>query len=407
MLRLGWIKPREATRCYLDHAAATPLRPEIRRLMDKTARELYGNPSAIHREGVVAREQIEASRLALARTLKIRPEGIVFTGSGTESNNLALNGLVRQLHQSGRTYESMTVISTQIEHPSISAVLDYLSELGVNVTFVPVSEAGVIDLDALSTHLDDSVILVTCAYVNSEIGTIQPITRIARLLKQYNHSHEATIRLHVDAAQAPLWLPCQLDGLGADLLSLDAGKCYGPKGVGFLAFRHGVSLAPVMLGGGQEFGLRSATENTPGVVGAVEAFGTAQAQWESRSATAVALRDSLIEALQAIDGLVLNGSREHRVANNVNVSIPGIDGEFAVVTLDEAGIAVSTRSACSGAGGAASSVVETISGDAARATATIRITIGEDTTKAELDRLVQVLRSHVKLTREAQARLTQ
>lgn len=399
-------KTEDNKRVYLDNAAATVVRPEVLSVMDKTARELFANPSAIHKEGVAARHKIEDMRLALARLLKVRPTGVVFTASGTESNNLAIYGLVRQLHDEGRDYSSMTIISTRLEHPSVTEVLNELAGRGVKVEYVDVDEEGKIDLNHLRSLLNESVILVTFAYVNSEIGVVQDVNKIGRLVKKFNTEKNTEIKVHADAAQAPLWLPCQFDGLGVDMLSLDSGKCHGPKGVGVLVMRHGLELKPVTFGGGQESGLRSATENVPGIVGAVTALVEAQENYEERGETVSELRDKTIAELQKIEGLVVNGSLTDRVANNINISIPGVDGEFAVVSLDEKGFAVSTKSACSGAGGGGSKVVETISGDATRANSTIRITLSEYTTSHELKSFVKALASHVEKVHSIKVRLT-
>ncbi len=408
---MNWLKRVAKTRknvdkkrVYLDYAAATPMLPEVQKIITETY-NFFANPSAIHKEGVEARRLLEAARLKLGRLLKVRPEGVVFTGNGTESNNLAIYGLLRKLRESGKEFSDMAVISTQLEHPSITKVLEHLEELGVEVRYVKVEESGLVSISSFNDLLDEKVVLVTLAYVNSEIGVVQPVSKLARTVKKFNQVSDTNIKVHTDAAQAPLWLPCQFDVLGVDMLSLDAGKCNGPKGVGVLALRHGVQLSGVLLGGGQEFGLRSGTENLPQILGSVEAIVLAQEGREERSAAVATLRDELIKALQAIDGVVVNGSLENRVANNVNVSISGVDGEFAVISMDEAGFAISTKSACSGAGGGGSKVVETISGDAARAATTLRITLGPENTKADITHFVAALSTHVDQVREAHARL--
>lgn len=393
-------------RVYLDHAAATPLRPEVRKVIDQ-AWSISANPSAIHKEGIEARNTIESSRLRLARCLKIRPEGVVFTGNGTESNNLAIYGLLRQLKEDGREFSDMSVISTKLEHPSVEEVLKHLTSYGVQVHYCDIDEEGKIDQNHFESLLSKTTVLVTFAYVNSEIGVIQDVSRLSRVVKRFNQAKGLSVKIHVDAAQAPLWLPCQLDVLGIDMMSLDAGKCYGPKGVGVLAFRHGVSLKGVLLGGGQERGLRAGTENTPLILGAVEAMLLAQNDWESRSNAVRALQESFVVDLLKIKGVVLNGSKESRVANNVNISVEGVDGEFAVVSMDEAGFAISTKSACSGAGGGGSKVIKTIYGDDARASTTLRITLGETTTKSELNKFVKALKKHVEKVRIAQAKINQ
>jgi len=387
-------------RIYLDYAAATPIRIAVQTAMRPYERDLFANPSAIHGEGVVVRQIIESARERLARILKIRPSGIVFTGSGTEANNLAILGAVQAKKETGVAYTDMEVISTKLEHPSVGKVLEHLCTLGVKVKYLQVDAEGLIEPSSLKSALSEKTILVSFAYVNSEIGTVQDAGKLARIVRAYEKTHNTHILVHMDAAQAPLWLPCQLDGLLVDILTLDAGKCYGPKGVGVLAMRHGVKLLSVSYGGSQESGLRPATENVAGIIGAVEAIILAQEDHQKRSANVTALRDMAIAQFLKIDGVMLNGSSTKRVANNINISIPGIDSEFAVISLDTAGIACSTKSACSGAGGDGSSVVLAISDDTARATSTIRFSLGEETTSKELSKAVEVLSKHVVKMRE-------
>lgn len=399
-------KPPVETRVYLDHAAATPLLPEVAAAMRVVEKEHFANPSAVHQEGVAARQVVEGARAELARLLRIRETGIVFTGSGTESNNLAILGAVYAKYQAGTAFADMEVITTAIEHPSVSATMEYVKNLGVTVQTVSVDPEGHIAESQLTQLLSLKTVLVSFAYVNSEVGVVQHVSRLARAVRAYEREQGVRVLVHLDAAQAPLWLPCQLDQVHADMVSLDAGKCGGPKGVGVVALRHGVALAPVMFGGPQERGLRPATENVAGIVGAVTAFRLAQADYEARAKAVAALRDGFMVDLLQIEGVVINGDRASRVANNVNISLPGLDSEFAVVSLDVAGIACSTKSACSGAGGGGSTVVLAMTGDAARSLSTIRFTLGPNTTAAELGRAAIVLAEHVSKTLTFQANLT-
>jgi len=385
------------SRVYLDHAAATPMREEVRDAMRPYFTEHFGNPSAIHSEGQRAHDAIEEARTSIARMLSVRPGGVYFTGSGTEANNLALYGFVRQLiERTGRQYTDIAIISTKTEHPSVARVLEDLAVHGVDVRYIAVDETGQIDEAEFTSKLSRKVALVTFAYANSEIGVVQQVKQLTRAVKKYNAAHGTSIYTHLDAAQAPLWLPIEMDACGVDLMSLDSGKFYGPKGVGVLAARHGIQLRGLLLGGGQEGGVRAGTENTPLIVGCAKALALAVEGRSARSAAVAALRDDMIEQLTGtIDGCVLNGSHEHRISNNVNISIPGIDTEFAVVTLDKNGVACSTKSACGGADSSGSEVVRTISADDKRAASTLRFTLGEDTTRAEIDRVVAILTEHV------------
>lgn len=382
-------------RIYLDYAAATPVRREVLDAMKPYWNEQYGNASAIHKEGVAAHSAVEHSRESLARVLHIRPQGVVFTGSGTESNNLAIFGIIEQKRREGIAYQDMEIIATPIEHASVLEALGHAQELGVQVLFVDVDEEGIIKTQHFQTLLTPRTIFCTCAYVNSEIGVIQPLGKLSRIVRSCEQQFGTRIIFHTDASQAPLWLSCALDTLSVDMLTLDAGKCYGPKGVGVLAYKHGVQIAPYLFGGSQEQGLRPGTENTPLIAGTVCALKIAQQHFQERSEKVSAMRDQFIAQLCMVPGVLLNGSNHERVANNINISIPGLDSEFAAVCLDEAGIACSTKSACGGAKGDGSSVVRTLSGDDARARATLRFTLGEETTAADIAYTVLKLREHM------------
>ena len=378
-----WNKLNTNKRIYLDNAAATPVRAEVVDAMKPYWTENFGNASAIHAEGQVAADAVAAARLLIARTLGIRPNEVTFTGSGSESNNLALYGYVRQLHEVEQIpYNEIEIISTNIEHPSVLKVLSHLEIMGVIVQYVAVDEVGMIDLSSLESVLTEKTRLVTFAYANSEIGTVQPVKRITRLIRKFNTENVVNIKTHLDASQAPLWLSCHMTHLGVDMMTLDAGKCEGPKGVGVLTVRN-VPLQGIILGGGQESGLRAGTENTAGIVGAATAIKLAQENFEEVSARVRQESEMLWQNLtEILSTIVLNGptiANGDRLPNNVNISLPGLDSEFAVVVLDKNGIAASTKSACSGAGSGESLVVKEISGDAARATSTIRFSLGPDT----------------------------
>lgn len=394
----SWFRQR---RVYLDYAAATPTRPEVVVAMKPYLTSSFANPGGIHQEGVQARRAVEEARAEVATTCGVRPEDVYFTASGTESNNLAIMGTVAHYEAQGVPLSEIEIISTPIEHPATLGALAHLARRGVRITYVAIDEYGHIDLVDLKTKLSPQTRLVTCSYVNSEVGTVERVGKVARAVRAHERTHGARITLHVDAAQAPLWLPCDLPKLGANLVSFDAGKCYGPKGVGMLVARHGTLLLPIMYGGGQERGLRPGTENVPGIVGAARAFVIAQSAWKARAAGARPLRDLLITELLTIDGAVLNGAphtSEDRVANNVNISIPGIDSEFVVITLDEAGVAAATKSACGSGRGQGSSVVRAMTGDEARAISTLRFTLGEATTRDDVLRTSSLLKTHVTRT---------
>jgi len=384
------------SRVYLDYAAATPVRGEVTSAMAPYVSETFANPGAIHTEGRTARRAVEDARERVARTLRIRPEGVTFVSGGTEANSLAICGVVDAAVAAGRSTETIEVMSTRIEHPSTLAALETLAARGVSVRYLETDGEGRIDTRSLAAVLSAQTLLLCLSYVNSEVGTVEDVRRVARVLREHERTMGTRVYLHVDASQAPLWLPCALDSVDADLMTLDSGKCYGPKGVGVLARRGSVALAPQLRGGDQERGLRAGTENVPLIVGCAAALARAQEGYVARSARVTHLRDLFFDLLrEVLPTHVVNGSRIHRVANNVNISLPGVDGEFAVVTLDVHGIAASTRSACAGGKGSGSHVVRSLSGDEERAASTIRFTLGEETTRADIERAVAVVRERV------------
>lgn len=383
-------------RVHLDYASTTPVHPEVLKAMLPYFSEHWANPSAIYTEGVVAQNVIEAARTEMAHTLRVRATDITFTSGGTESNNLALIGLVERLHTGGRALDTMEIISTRIEHPSILETLTYLERRGVTVVYAPVDEQGNINLRSFEQLLTPHTVLVTFAYANSEVGVVQDVKKLSRVVRLYNDAQHTHILTHIDASQAPLWLSCELDMLGVDMMTLDAGKCYGPKGVGILAHRHWVKLSSVLHGGGQEGGLRSGTENTALIVGCVRAIVRAQEHYTTRSVAVAALRDEFLALLlKEIPNAVVNGSGESRIANNINISIPGLDTEYAVIWLDSRGIAASTKSACGAKSATGSSVVREMTHDEPRATSTLRFTLGEESTSHDISEAVRILKEHI------------
>ncbi len=368
-------------RIYLDHAAATPLLPEVYVAMTPYFQEDYGNASAIHAEGIRARQALHDARARVATALKVKPDVITFTSNGTESNNLAILGSLEARVRSGNAYSSLHVITTPLEHPSVTEALRYAAMKGVVVHEVAVGEDGLIRTESLQALLTPQTALVTFAYANSEIGVVQPVHRLVRMIRE--RAPKALV--HVDAAQAPLWLPCEPTRLGVDLLSLDAGKCGGPKGVGILVGARDL-VVPQLYGGGQEAGLRPGTEPVPLVVGASIALMRAQEGYVARSEAVARVRDAGLRLLQEmLPNAVVNGSAMHRLPNNINVSLPGFNTEYAVVYLDAHGVAASTRSACAGSGGGESSVVRALTNDGERARSTIRLTLGTETTIDDLE----------------------
>ena len=369
--------------------------------------EKFANASAVHQEGAEARRAVEDARGRVATALQVRPEFVTFTSGGTESNNLAILGIVEHLLSLGKTSGDMEVVTTRIEHPSVLNTMMALEKRGVEVKYVGVDAKGFVSIQELQSLLSAKTVLFSVAYANSEIGVVQKVHAIKKALDAAEKKFKTKIMFHLDAAQAPLWLSCKFDTLQADLLALDVGKCHGPKGVGVLVRSRRATLASTLFGGGQESGLRPGTENVAGMVGASVALTEAQKDFKTRAQIVAKIRDAGIEhLLKEIPQSVLNGpTGEDRLANNINISIPGLDTEFATVVLDKHGFAVSTKSACAGAGGGESVVVQAISDDPARscppelaqarARSTLRISLSPQTTFQNLKDLTKVLKAHL------------
>lgn len=390
----------QSPRIYLDYAAATPLKEAVWTEMMPFFTSRFGNASSIHLEGQIAKHALETARTKVARILEIKSAGVIFTASGTESNNLAILGHLEFLHKQGRAFNEMEVVTTGIEHPSIGEVMKKVAAWGVVVKYVEVDTRGLIKIPSLQAALSEKTVLVTFAYANSEVGAVQPVLKLVRQVRRWEGEQEhqggqkSAIFVHLDAAQAPLWLPCAFKQLGVDSLALDAGKCYGPKGVGVLAFRDKLAITPQLLGGEQEEGLRSGTENVAGIVGMAKALELAQADFKNRSEKVAKVRDEAFVLLKEIFGEAVEingGGGSERLPNNINFSLLDVDTEFAVVYLDKHGVAASTKSACAGAGGGQSAVVLALTGDAARARTTIRFSLGEDTTLDDIKTALTIL----------------
>lgn len=391
-------------RIYMDYASTTPLHPKVFQAMRPFFSARFGNPGAIHAEGFSAKRALAEGRARSARALGVRENEIVFTSGGTEANNLAIAGVIEAARRRGAPYERLHVVSTEIEHSSVREALKEFSRRGVRVSFLKPSPLGIVSAETVAAALTGETVLVSVMYANNEIGTIQPIREIAKALRARSAASLPAVSaaapsapafrrplFHTDACQAPLYLDVDPNHLGADLLSLDAHKMYGPKGVGALYARRGTGLAPILFGGGQERGLRPTTENVPGIVGFAEALSLAAAGREKESTRLARLRDRFFEKIfAAFPAAAANGSRAARLPNNVNVSLPGADPEFLVLKLDAAGIACSTKSSCL-SGEEESYVVRALDPAGDRPRQTLRFTLGRETTAADIDRAVRAL----------------
>lgn len=371
-------------RVYLDYAATTPIDERVLETMLPYYRDNFGNPSSIHTFGQETRKAITEARQIVARELGAASEReIIFTGGGSESDNLAIKGAALAYQHKGKH-----LITSSVEHHAVYDTFKELDKQGFRVTYLPVDQEGLLLLDELQKALTEETILVSIIHGNNEVGTIQPLAEISGILK----AQPGRILLHSDAVQTVGVLPIDVNTLGVDLLSLSAHKFYGPKGVGALYVRNGVKLAPLIHGGAQERKRRAGTENVPGIIGLAKAFELAGQNLEQERERLTELRDYLIEGvLQKIDHVQLNGHFRERLPGNVNFSFQFVEGESLLLNLDFKGIAASSGSACTSGSLEPSHVLLAMGIDVALAHGSIRFSLGKETTKAELDYLLEVL----------------
>jgi len=368
-------------RVYFDHAATTPVRPEVIQAMLPYYSHSWGNPSSLHGEGVAALEGIERARQHVADLLGADSGEIVFTGSGTEADNQALIGAAHALREKGDH-----VITSAVEHHAIHHTAAHLETLGLRVTYVPVDDTGLVDPDAVREALTDRTILVSIMHANNEIGTIQPIAEIGAICRQRG------VLFHSDAVQTVGHVPIDVGHTDIDLLSLSAHKLYGPKGVGALLVRKGVALTSYLHGGGQEQGRRASTENVAGIVGLGEAARLAREEMAQEAAHTTALRDGVIGGiLDRVPDVILTGHPARRLPNNASFCVAGVEGEALLLDLDQEGFAVSSGSACTSGVSEPSHVLLSLGLPPDIARGSIRITVGRGNTVEEVDQLLQVL----------------
>jgi len=364
---------------YLDNAATTKVSPEVKKEMDICYSKIYGNPSSLHNEGLKAKEQLEKARTKIARIINCLSEEIIFTGGGTESINLAIKGLA-ELHPKGH------MITSMIEHPAVLETCRYLETKGYKVTYLKVNNGGLINLKDLEKAITNNTFLITIMYANNEIGTIQNIKEISLIAKKNK------ILFHTDACQAGAYLNLNTKDLGIDLMTLNSSKVNGPKGVGLLFKRKDIELVPLLHGGGQEFNLRSGTQNLAGIVGFAKALEIAQKNRLKESQRLIKLRDHLIQGiLKKIPKSYLNGHPKQRLPNNVSITILDVEGESMLLYLNEKGICASTGSACSSGSLEPSHVITAIGVSEDAAHGSLRFTLGKETKKKDIDYVLKEL----------------
>ncbi len=377
---------------YLDHAATTPLDPRVFEVMQPYLIQDFGNPSSFHTLGMRAKEAIAEARKTIGALLGAHDEEILFTAGGTESNNLALAGVVNA-HRASVVEGLPHVITTSIEHHSVLEPLLYWQKRKqIDLTVLPVNREGQVSVKDLEAALTSNTILVSIMMANNEIGTIQPIADIGRMLLVWRKEHKTIYPFfHSDACQAAGSLEIDVEKLHTDLLTINASKIYGPKGVGLLYLRRGTKIEALIRGGGQERNLRAGTEYVAGIVGFAKAFALVQAEREEESHRLAILRDHLAAGLLQIPKSRLNGHPTERLSNSVNVSFLDIEGEAAVLYLDAEGVMASTGSACASASLDPSHVILATGLSYEAAHGSIRFTLGHSTTMEHVDRVIELM----------------
>jgi len=369
---------------YLDHAATTPVDPEVLEAMLPYFSTIYGNASSLHTQGQKAYNALEKAREQVARLIHAKPEEIIFTSGGTESDNLAIKGVAYR-NKDKRNNKGCNIITSSIEHPAVLEVCKQLEDEGYTVEYLPVDEHGLVDLEALEESINDDTFLITIMYANNEIGTIQPVEEIARIAREHD------VLFHTDAVQAIGKLDVNTEKTSVDLLSISSHKIYGPKGVGALYVRGGVKLEPLLNGGGHEKGRRSGTENIPGIVGLGKACELLEKRMHVDNPRIAKLRDKLIKGVLEIDESYLNGHPVKRLINNAHFRFTAVEGESLVLSLNDKGIAASTGSACSSKKLQASHVLKAIGVETSRAHGSLRLTLGRGNTDEDIDYVLEVL----------------
>ncbi len=367
---------------YLDHAATTQVRPQARDAMLPFLGAEFGNPSGLYSVGRRAQAAVDRARFQVAAALNARPTEVLFTSGGTESINSATIGIASAMRRAGAGHH---VITTAVEHHAGIHCAQFLEEQGFEVTYVGCDAQGRVDIDEFEAALRPETVLASVMLANNEVGTLQPVAEIAALLRDFARRDQHRVLLHTDAVQAPGWLPLDVEALGVDALSLSAHKFGGPKGSGVLFLRRGTPFRQLLHGGGQESQKRAGTENVAGIAGAGVALELSSAGIAERSRRVRALRDILRDRiLSGVPDATLNGCQEHCLPNNLNISFPGIESDALVAALDARGIAASSGSACSNSTWEPSHVLMAMGVPIRRAVASVRFSLGESTTEADV-----------------------
>lgn len=399
-------------RIYLDNAATTPVDPAVLKEMMPYFSKKFGNPFSVHSFGQEAKVAIDNAREQVADFLGSSPEEIFFTSGATESNNWAVNGILAKVkanmaEKPGSAFQPH-IITSAFEHHCVLNSSLAREKAGAKLSLVKPKADGVIDAQDIAKEITDATVLISIMYVNNEVGTVQPIKEIGEIIKKAKAERVAKgnklpLYFHTDAVQAANYLDCNVDNLGVDLLTLSAHKIYGPKGIGALYLRRGTRIAPSLYGGEQESNLRAGTHNVPGIVGLGKAISLIEKHRKSLPKMKK-LRDKLVAEVMKINGTQINGSMEFRTPNNANFSFRGVEGESLIISLDMAGIAASTGSACSSASLEPSHVLTSMGIPPEVAHASLRLTLGKDTAEKDIDYVIKTLPAIIERLRKISGR---
>ncbi|MBS3095405.1 IscS subfamily cysteine desulfurase [Candidatus Woesearchaeota archaeon] len=377
-------------RIYMDYAATTYVDPEVKKEIDSYFTERFGNPGSFNYFGLEAKNAVNDARNRIAKILNADSDEVIFTGSGTESINLAIKGVARALKTKGNH-----IITQKTEHHAVIDTCKYLeSNEGFEVTYLNVDKYGLINLDELKKVINKRTILISIMHANNEIGTVQPIKEIVKIAKKNN------VIFHTDACQAAGYLELDVKRLGVDMMTINGSKLYAPKGIGLLYLKKGVPIEPILHGGGQEFGLRSGTENVPGIIGLAKAIEISERIKKTECKRLSKLRDMLINGLQGkIKNVMLNGHTKTRLPNNANLSFLGVEGESLLLHLNEEGICAATGSACTSRNLEASHVLLATGLKTEAAHGSIRFTLGRKTKEEDIKKVIRVMPKMVETLR--------
>lgn len=392
---------------YFDHSATTPVDEDVLKVMLPYFNSKFGNPASIHTFGQIAMTGVDQARSQAAKFLNCQPNEIVFTSGSTEANNLAIRGLIKALANK-HSDKPLHVITSVVEHDSVLEPFAELEKIGVEVTYLPVDSSGIISLETLSNSIKDNTVLVSLMYVNSEVGSVQPIREAGKVIKKINEKRRKNwqntepanrgdkpqqIYFHTDATQAVNFFNCDTEYNYIDMLSLSAHKIYGPKGVGLLCVKNQVPLAAMQLGGHHENNKRSGTLNSTGIVGLGQALKKITEKSVSQNNRKISkLRDRLVDGvLKTVPNAVLNTNRQKATPAHAHFSFIGVEGESILIALDLAGVAVSTGSACASNSLKASHVLVAMGIKVEDAHSSIRFSLGKHNTEQEIDKLLKIL----------------